>query len=73
MKPRALRLVFVSHCMAPARAPSSNAGGMQRAARDLLTQLGSLDDVTLSRVVLACPRREIGWRVPLFFWPCPGG
>ena len=71
MKPRALRLVFVSHCMAPARAPSSNAGGMQRAARDLLTQLGSLDDVTLSKVVLACPRREIGWRVPLFFLVLP--
>lgn len=57
--------------MAPARAPSSNAGGMQRAARDLLTQLDSLDDVTLSRVVLACPRREIGWRVPLFFLALP--
>lgn len=57
--------------MAPARAPSSNAGGMQRAARDLLTQLESLDDVSLSRVVLACPRREIGWRVPLFFLALP--
>ncbi|MCP9835629.1 MULTISPECIES: glycosyltransferase family 4 protein [unclassified Cyanobium] len=57
--------------MAPARAPSSNAGGMQRAARDLLTQLGSQDDVTLSHVVLACTKREIGWRVPLFFLALP--
>lgn len=57
--------------MAPARAPSSNAGGMQRAARDLLTQLEGQDDLKLSKVVLACPRREISWRVPLFFLALP--
>jgi phosphatidylinositol alpha-1,6-mannosyltransferase len=44
---------------------------MQRAARDLLTQLGGLDDVALSKVVLACPKHEISWRVPLFFLALP--
>ena len=71
MNQRPLRLVFVSHCMAPARSPSSNVGGMQRAARDLLAQLESLEDLRLSEMVLACPSREIGWRVPLFFLASP--
>jgi phosphatidyl-myo-inositol dimannoside synthase len=71
MNQRPMRLVFVSHCMAPARAPSSNVGGMQRAARDLLAQLESREDLRLSKVVLACPSREIGWRVPLFFLALP--
>jgi phosphatidylinositol alpha-1,6-mannosyltransferase len=68
---RALRLVFVSHCMAPAQVPSSNVGGMQRAARDLLAQLESLEDIKLSKLVVACPSREIGWRVSLFFLASP--
>lgn len=44
---------------------------MQRAARDLLAQLESLKDLRLSKVVVACPSREIGWRVPLFFLILP--
>lgn len=57
--------------MAPARAPSSNVGGMQRASRDLLTELDGFENLCLSRVVLACPIREVGWRVPLFFLALP--
>jgi phosphatidylinositol alpha-1,6-mannosyltransferase len=44
---------------------------MQRAARDLLSELGSREDLHLSRVVLACPISEIGWRAPLFFVGLP--
>jgi phosphatidylinositol alpha-1,6-mannosyltransferase len=44
---------------------------MQRAARDLLSELGSREDLKLNRVVLACPIREIVWRAPLFFLTLP--
>lgn len=57
--------------MAPDSSPSSNVGGMQRAARDLLTELGSLKNLQLREITLACPIREIGWRGPLFFLALP--
>lgn len=57
--------------MAPASAASSNVGGMQRAARDLLNQLQSQGDLQVTPLVLACSARKLWRKAPLYFIGLP--
>lgn len=66
-----LRVAFICHCMAPLKAPGSNVGGMQRAARELLHQLQRSDTVGVRPLVVAAPLRQMWWRVPLFITALP--
>lgn len=68
---RSQHLLFVCHCMAPATDPSSNPGGMQRAARDILDQLKTQEHVDLAVAALTCRKEQIWFRVPPYFLLLP--
>lgn len=67
-----IRLRFVSHSFAPADAPLSNVGGMQRVAMELAEAFEGRRDVELRLDVLRARWDRIALHAPLFLAALPG-